>query len=202
MLGAPARAACSAAVAAIEPLCQVIQGKIREFSAKNHLSAGDLSRRMPQDGANPELRKTMRGKARARRKRNKRSVSKPSEPMACSASCGVNRAAAPPHGRLRAGAFEPRSLPSDIVSIRRNRSGDGHDPVLTDNLVSTHCSARSTNFLGYRFRSMGLNRLDRVGHCISRVGCRTDCRSDDFSRSLSCLASVSDYARSASPFGA
>jgi hypothetical protein len=44
----------AAAVAAIEPLRQVIQGKIKEFSAKNHLSAGDLSRRAPQNGANSE----------------------------------------------------------------------------------------------------------------------------------------------------
>src|SRR5258708_37054241 len=40
---------------------------------------------------------------------------------------------------------------------------------------------------------MGLNRLDRIGHRIGRVGRRAGCRSDDFSRSLSCLASVSDY---------
>lgn len=44
----------AAAVAAIEPLRQVIQGKIKEFSAKNHLSAGDLSRRAPQNGVNSE----------------------------------------------------------------------------------------------------------------------------------------------------
>jgi hypothetical protein len=55
-----------AAVAAIEPLRQVVQGKIREFSAKIIFLPAIYQDACPKMGLIP--RKTMRGKARARLK--------------------------------------------------------------------------------------------------------------------------------------
>jgi hypothetical protein len=101
----------------------------------------------------------------------------------CSVNCGVNWVATPP---TATGVFEPRSLLQRHSLDSRNRFGDGdrHDPVLTYSLVSTRCNARSTNSVGYCFRSLGLSRLDRASRCIGRVGRRASCRSDDFPCSL------------------
>jgi hypothetical protein len=85
--------------------------------------------------------------------------------------------------RSRESRGKIRSL-LNIVSVRRNGFGDKHDPVLTDSLVSTDCDARSTNFAGYYFCSVGFSRRDRASHCFAHItGCASS-RSDGASRSL------------------
>src|SRR5215467_10370745 len=59
-------------------------------------------------------------------------------------------------------------------SIRRQ-----HDPILTHSLVSGHCYARSTRFVGYGLCRLGLRRLDGIGHRGGRVRHVARSRSSD-----------------------
>ena len=100
------------------------------------------------------------------------------------ASCcrrSVGNRLSPPLPKSLAGRIR---LLLDIVSVRRNGYGDKHDPVLTHSLVSTGCNARSTNFVGYCFWSLGLSRRDRASRCFGHVTDCASCRSDGASRSL------------------
>jgi hypothetical protein len=63
-------------------------------------------------------------------------------------------------------------------------AGDEHDPVPIYSFVSTRCNARSTNFVGNCFRSVGLSRIDRASHYFGHIRRCASCRSNDVFRSL------------------
>jgi hypothetical protein len=111
-------------------------GQIKEFSAKNHLSIGDLSGRRP--------------------------------PKQAEFAFGSNLGA----------------LSRDRSLFECINFGGRHGLLSVDESVPPRSNARPTRFARYRFRCMGLNRLDRTRHRIDRVGRSAGCRSDDFPRPL------------------